>query len=65
MVRMSGTLGAALLMSALLVTLPGCKKPEGPAERAGQEIDKAVDRAGQQVEMAGESIQDAARGEKK
>jgi hypothetical protein len=65
MVGLSRTLGAALLAGALLVTLTGCKKPEGPAERAGQEIDKAVDRAGQQVEKAGESIQDAARGEKK
>ena len=51
--------------SALLVVLAGCPQKEGPAERAGKSVDKAMDKAGQQVEKAGESIQDAAKGEKK
>ena len=59
------TIRAALVMSALLMALPGCQKQEGPAERAGKEIDKAVDKAGQQIERAGEKIQDAASGNKK
>ena len=56
---------AALAMSALIVGLSGCEKKEGPAERTGKEIDKAVDKVGQQVEKAGEKIQDAASGTKK
>lgn len=64
MSRIGVTLGATLAVSALLA-LAGCQKEEGPAERAGQQIDKAVGQAGQQMEKAGESIQDAAKGEKK
>jgi hypothetical protein len=56
---------AVLAMSALILGLSGCEKREGPAERAGKEIDKAVDKAGQQIERAGEKIQDAASGNKK
>ena len=56
---------AALAMSALVVGLAACDKKEGPAERAGKDIDKAIDKVGQQVEKAGEKIQDAASGGKK
>lgn len=56
---------AVLATSALIVGLAGCEKKEGPAERAGKEIDKTVDKVGQQVERAGEKIQDAASGNKK
>ncbi len=63
--KLTHTLGAALVAGALLVVLPGCQKQEGPAERAGKEVDKVVDKAGQQIEKAGNSIQDAAKGEKK
>ena len=62
--RIDVTLGAAFVMTALLA-LAGCQKEEGPAERAGQQVDKAVQQAGQQIEKAGESIQDAAKGDKK
>jgi len=55
---------AALAMSAFLVGLCSCQK-EGPAERAGKQIDKAVQDAGKQVEKAGEKIQDAAKDAKK
>ncbi|MFA6312479.1 MAG: hypothetical protein WCV99_12900 [Sterolibacterium sp.] len=57
--------GVFLIMSALFVALPGCQKQEGPAERAGKEIDKATDKAGQQIEKVGQSIQDAAKEDKK
>lgn len=54
---------AALALSGLF--LAGCEKPAGPAESAGKEVDKAVQSAGQQIERAGEKIQDAAKDAKK
>jgi hypothetical protein len=57
-------IGAALMLSAL-VTLIGCQKPAGPAENAGKEVDRVVEKAGQQIEKAGEKIQDTAKGDKK
>ena len=59
------TLSTALIMTALLVALFGCQKQEGPAERAGKEVDKAVESAGQKLEKAGQNIQDAAKDAKK
>jgi hypothetical protein len=58
------SVSAALAMSALLIGLSGCQKPEGPAERAGKGIDNALDSAGKQMEKAGENLQDAAKGNK-
>ena len=55
----------AAAASALLLVLAGCPQKEGPAERAGKSVDKAMDKAGQQIEKAGERVQDAAKGEKK
>jgi hypothetical protein len=49
---------AVLVVSALLVALPGCEK--GPAEKAGKSIDKAVDNTGDQIEKAGDAIRDTA-----
>jgi len=57
------TVGAAFIMSALLVPLFGCEQQKGPAERAGENLDKALDKTGEQVEKAGDSIQDAAKGD--
>jgi hypothetical protein len=54
-----------LAASILIVGLAACEKKEGPAERAGKEIDKTVEKAGQQLEKAGQSIQDAAKDAKK
>ena len=51
--------------SLLFVSLVGCQKQEGPAEKAGQAIDNAAGKVGAQIEKAGEAIQDAAKGEKK
>lgn len=68
--------GSAWLASALMcLTLMACQKPEGPAEKAGKEVDQALDQAGnkaetateklgEQVEKAGEKIQDAAKDDK-
>ena len=55
----------ALTLSLLLAGLSACEKKEGPAERAGKEIDKAVQSAGQKLEKAGQDIQDAAKDAKK
>jgi uncharacterized lipoprotein YehR (DUF1307 family) len=57
--------GAVLAMSILIMGLSACEKKEGPAERAGKEIDKTVEKAGQQLEKAGQSIQDSAKDGKK
>ena len=65
MMKFRETVGAVVVMSALLVALGGCQKQEGPAERAGKEADKAVEKIGQQIEKAGDNIQDAAKGNKK
>jgi hypothetical protein len=65
MMKFGKTVSTALLMSALLATLFGCQKQEGPAERAGKEADKAMENVGQKIEKVGESIQDTAKGDKK
>jgi len=55
------TLLPAAAMSALLI-LTGCKEPEGPAEKAGKELDKAAAAIGENIESAGEQIQGAISG---
>lgn len=65
MMKFGKTASLVLSMSALLIALSACQKQEGPAERAGKEVDKAIDQAGQQVEKAGDKIQDAAKGDKR
>lgn len=49
---------ALLALGVLLATLSGCQQ-EGPAEQAGKEIDKAVTNVGEQMQKAGEDIQDS------
>lgn len=56
---------SAVAAAMLLGLVPGCQKKEGPAEQAGKEVDKAVAKVGQQIEKAGDAIQDAAKGNKK
>ena len=55
---------AAIVLCGLLLALTACQKPEGPAEKAGKEVDQAVGQVGQQVQKAGASIEDAAKGTK-
>lgn len=47
-------------LGLLALALAGCEQ-EGPAEKAGKEIDKALSQAGQEMEKVGNSIQEAAR----
>jgi hypothetical protein len=56
---------SAVAAAMLLGLVPGCQKQEGPAEKAGKELDKAVEKVGQQIEKFGDSIQDAAKGDRK
>lgn len=56
---------SATVISALILGLVGCAPKEGPAEQAGKSVDKAMDKAGQQIEQAGKSVQDTAKGDKK
>jgi hypothetical protein len=59
MTKLRTITGAALVVGLLLVALSGCEK--GPAEKAGESVDDAVEKAGESLEKAGDSIQDAAR----
>jgi len=52
-----------LIASTLIFT--ACQPQEGPAERAGKQVDKATESVGQHVEKAGQDLQDAAKGDKK
>ena len=65
MTKVGNRVTAGLAVSMLVLGLAACEKKEGPAERAGKEIDKTVERAGQQLEKAGQQIQDAAKDAKK
>lgn len=62
--KISKNVTAWLAVGVLVAALSGCQK-EGPAERAGKAMDKAVENAGQQIEKAGEKMQDAARDARK
>lgn len=42
----------------MLALLGGCEK-KGPAERMGEDIDKAVEKTGESIEEAGDSVEDA------
>jgi hypothetical protein len=47
------------LCAVLLFGLAACER--GPAEKAGRSVDRAVDKAGKQIEKAGERVQDATK----
>jgi predicted small lipoprotein YifL len=54
------TVGMVLLGGAMLVTLSACEQ-KGPAQKAGESLDNAVENAGQKMEEAGDSIRDATK----
>lgn len=49
-----------LMLGVLTLGLSGCEK-EGPAEKAGKEIDKALSNAGSQVQAIGKEIENAVK----
>jgi hypothetical protein len=63
--KLANNVVTAMAASALMLGLVGCPQKEGPAEHAGKEVDKAMDKAGKKIEKAGESVQDAAKGDGK
>jgi hypothetical protein len=65
MMRIGRMVGTALTVIVLAAGMSSCQKQEGPGERAGKAIDKTVESAGQQLEKAGQGIQDAAKDAKK
>ena len=50
----------ALMLIVLMVGLSGCTK-EGPVEKAGKKIDNAIEKAGEQAEMAGDRVRDVVK----
>lgn len=44
------------LLALTLTVLAACER-EGPAERAGEKVDKAVEQTGDQMEKAGEQVE--------
>jgi len=57
MVKTSKGVVAALVLGSLIAGLTGCRK-EGPAERAGKEIDRSAEKVGKEIEKAGEKMKD-------
>lgn len=57
-------IGAALFLGTLQLGAFGCRK-EGPAERAGRQLDQATKSAGQKLDKAGQKIDNAVRELKK
>ena len=64
MMKFSNSAVAAAAIGVLIAGLSGRQKQEGPGEQAGKEIDKVAGKIGQNIEKAGEKIQDAAKGAK-
>jgi predicted small lipoprotein YifL len=50
-----------LFVMLVLLALAGCQR-EGPAEKAGRQVDEAGKAASRSIEKAGENIRDAAKG---
>ncbi|MHB1085747.1 MAG: hypothetical protein ACYCZA_13030 [Thiobacillus sp.] len=63
MMKLDKMARTSLALGAILIVLSGCQKQEGPAERAGKDIDNAAGQAGEKIEQVGENIQDAAKGD--
>ena len=49
------------VISLFFMTLTGCQKPEGPAQKAGKAIDQGAAKAGEQIQKAGDSLENAAK----
>ena len=58
------TVSTFLIVSACFFALPGCQKSEGPMEKAGKEVDQAVENFGEPkagpLEQAGQAFDDTA-----
>jgi len=58
------TIVVSLLLSlgvgAFILAVPACDR-QGPAERTGEQIDKAAEKAGDKLEEAGDTVKDAVK----
>ncbi|MHB8920614.1 MAG: hypothetical protein ACYC3A_03230 [Halothiobacillus sp.] len=61
MKKLGKIIGAIFIIGAFLTALSGCERKEGPAEKAGKAVDSAVDKTGQQIKKAGDSVQDTVK----
>ena len=52
-----------LIVIAALLALAACKQ-EGPAEKAGRQLDQAGEKASKSIEQAGKDVRDAVKGKK-
>jgi len=51
---------AMVALGLALSVLAGCEQ-QGPAQKAGEKVDKAVDQAGKTMQKAGEKVEEAAK----
>jgi hypothetical protein len=58
-------IGRLVCAALLAISFSACQKEEGPAEKAGKEVDKAAKEAGQAMEKAADSIKDTVKKESK
>lgn len=52
----------SLLVLPFVLALGACQQKEGPAEKAGKELDKAAESIGKQIESIGDGIQGSVSG---
>lgn len=52
-----------LAVLVLFIALAACER-KGPAEKAGEAIDRAGEKASRNIEKAGENVRDAVNGKK-
>lgn len=57
------TLTISIMLAALVPLLASCQR-EGPAEKAGRNIDNAASKAAKGIENAGDKVRDAVNGKK-
>jgi hypothetical protein len=58
--KLGKSVGALAATSVLIVAIAACQKTEGPAERAGKEIDQTSEKVEQKFDAAGNKIEKAA-----
>ena len=60
MKKLAKSVITGLMMIGLLVAPFGCTK-EGPVEKAGKKVDKAIEKTGEQMEKAGDKVKDSVK----
>ncbi|CAM3613047.1 hypothetical protein [Halomonas lysinitropha] len=58
--EMMRKLGLVLLITMLGAGLVGCEDEQGPAEKAGENIDESMEEMGESMEEMGEEMEEAA-----